>query len=290
MFVLWLACRPQLSSPGTASAPEASDPPVEPTMSTGATVPGCDVDEIEPNGFGDPATPLGLDDRGCGTIGEAGDTDHWTVAVDFEGWLSLQVSAASIGSPANLRLVLDGPEGDSDRGSQGVGQSPDPYLLVPAVPGSWTAALDEESGRGGVGYAYEVIASEAKEPGIWTASEVEPNNAVGDAMAVGTGDVIYGELDRLDLDFFAVEAPPGPGVDLTISAAAYGLGSPGIFELVAYGEDLETLGRADGGLDGALDPSLSLHLEGGATATIQILEQSAQSGPLYWYLLSVEGP
>lgn len=285
LALLGCSCVPELPTP---SADPEEPPPMD--SATSAEAPPCDIPEEEPNDAVPNAYTLGLE--ACGVFDPPAEVDAWSFELTEDGWLDVAVNAQLIGSTADVRLLLDGPDGAALQRDDDPGTT-DPRLVFPAAAGVWTARLVDEKLGGGERYDWILFADVGKEPVDWTSDEVEPNDLPVIAMPLGADNPVFGWIDAFDADWYRAVVPglPGDPVQVTVRVAAYAFGSPANTALTILDEDLDEVVVATHGLSAVdHDPIAVAVVAGGDTIYVSVVEEATQGGPNYWYVLTLEAP
>jgi len=275
--------------PVDSDTPQDSDPGAE---DTDGPAPRCAVDEVEPNDGPTTATVLGLETRGCGTVGGPLDQDVWSFDLVEEAWVAVRVDAARLGSRADVQATLAG--GDTQLGVTGfdVADGTDVRLVVPAGAGAFTLTVGPQGSQGGGDDSfYEVLASVTKPP-------LEADVAEGDngdpedpqplvsAITPPAGTVLVGTLSGpTEVDHYAVEVPAGRH-RVQVAVQAQALGSPLDARLVVDDEGERTV--VDDSLFGAsADPVWEATFTGAASLVLELSGQGGTAAPGAWYGLRV---
>lgn len=248
----------------------------------------CTLPEVEPNGSEAQAVTLPLETTGCGTFLGDLDIDYWLVDFTATGWLSISVDSRSIGSPADPGLLLTSESGAGVHVGDSV-SGEDIHLVFPTEPDRYHAMLAEvQSGQGGEGHTYEIMASWAKAPVSYNLDEEEPNNQPVEAQPLESGDLVLGWLeDAIDSDWYSVELPSGKQT-LELDIDAWEFGSAGNFKILVYDEDDNSLGSWPSGEMGwEVDPKVTLTVAGNQTLRFRVAEEANRSSTLCWYLMRV---
>lgn len=287
---------------GRPALPTATDPPPIPTRpppppeDTGEE-PQCAWVEEEPNDNSDQANTLPMEQQACGQFtGSAGDSDNWAFQVAIDAWVAIDVEAEQLGSLANPAAVVVAPGGAFSRNNDDVGG--DVSLLVPLVPGAYNLQIFEQnfSGADDGRWFYDVQVSEQKAPRGWTDVADEPNQDASTAMLVADGDAIYGTIEGpTDEDWFRIDIPAGRH-NLTVSAEAFGSGSPldSLFQLrneagVAPACPSNPDCRFDRGETGfEADPWGRYTSEGDETIYVRFRNELSGGSPFHWYVLDIQ--
>jgi hypothetical protein len=285
-LVFGCSCAPELPTPGPEDT--TTPPPVD-SADTGSAPP-CDLPEVEPDDVVPNSYVLGLE--ACGVLDPPTDVDTWSFVLAEDAWLDVSVAAVTLGSLADVRLLLEGPDGaalqrDDDPGTN------DPSLVFPAAAGEWTARLVDENLEGGERYGWVLFADVGKQPVAASDEEVEPNDLPVHATSLAPGAHLWGILDAFDTDWFSLTVPglPGDPVHVVLSVDAFAWGSPADTQLFLVDDGLETVAEATTGLSAAdRDPVIDAVLVGGSTFYVSVSDQIALGGPNYWYVLTWEAP
>jgi hypothetical protein len=251
--------------------------------------------EEEPNNSIDSSTVFLTESLGCGEFGAPLDLDFWTFELPSDGWLGIRVDAASIGSAADVQVIVSSDVGVSAARVDNPEHN-DVDLLFPAVVGTYDLLINEENQQGGEDrFPYEVLVTAAKAPVTWTVTDPGTNTNAGAALRVVSGDEIFGQVADLfsPEDWYAIEVPPGRHL-LTLDVDAYALGSPGDFSVWLYDDRLEALPEGcrvceiTGGLGGGdLDPYFEYTSSGNETVFLTIRDVEGRAGPAYWYWIGL---
>lgn len=249
----------------------------------------CEVPEAEPNDAFAQATPIALEEEGCGDISRPFDLDNWTFTTDMPMWLGVYVEAAGVGSFADVAVVLDDGEGGvtEARDSQA---SEDVALVIPVEAGTWNLLVTDQQTLGGEqGYYYDLLVTEDKEPVEWTAEEAESNDDLVDAHVLADEDRVFGTIaPRFDDDWYRVDVPTGPHT-VTVWIEAYAWGSPANLVMELYGDAgalQDTVWDGENGWE--KDPWASFDSDGDESWTFRLEEQDDRGGSTYWYVLGVD--
>jgi len=263
-----------------------STPPVDTTPE-----PPCDVPEVEGETIVDPQE-LPLEEWACGDFDNMADYEWFGFTIDQADWVRLSVHAASIGSAADISLLVN----DVDDGSYyafvtGSSDSPDPYLVFHTDKARGFLITMGESYYGyGDDYTWEMMAGITKPPVTWTGLEVEPNDTLDEATAIVEGDVLYGTIGSAsDFDRFKVTIPDDSKRDVKVTVVAYNQGSPADLRAVAYdpeGNFVKASSSGDSVYD--RDPQLTFTTDQAGDYTVLLREEYDKGSPLYWYVISVD--
>lgn len=275
----------------TSDTDDGSDSDAEDSGLDGPA-PRCAVEEEEPNDAPGTATALGLETRGCGTVGGPVDQDLWSFTLSEDAWLAVRVDAAQLGSRADVQATLAGGAGSLGVTGFDRPDNADVWIVVPAEQGDYTVSVGPQGVQGGGDDSfYEVLASVTKPP-------IEADVAEGDngdpddpqplasAITGPDGVVVVGTLEGpTERDHYGVEVPAGRHrVVVTVQAQA--LGSPLDARLVVDDGTDRTL-VDDSAFGSSADPVWEATFTG---ATSLVLELSASDGtgvPGAWYGLRV---
>ncbi len=286
------SCTPDLPD-DTDDSSDTGDTGDEDTGDTGEIAePLCDVPEVEPNNTGADATPLPMEQEGCGFFESVLDLDYWDFTLEREGWLQVRVDARTLGSFAHPQLLVES-EVSGESAAITYAGSEDALLLFPALPDDYTALLVDDGGQGGEEYFYEIVASQAKEPLYWSLDEVEDNDTIGGAQELESGDELFGFIgDNRDQDWYRVDVPAGKHT-LILDIDAWEHGSAARTKIVVYrgdrADEAEVIERFVVGEEGwEPDPWGEVSSPGDETLWLQIQDKHNQSGRTCWYRLEVE--
>lgn len=277
---------------------DPGDPPVEDTDDSDAggesAQPPCAVPETESNNAPGEADELPMERRACGTFETSFDGDYWRFEVPEAGWLALDADGYRIGSSARLSVALADLTSGRTVGLSGWAGIPEVHLRIPASPGPHQAFVRQvlgEDGSAGEGpdFFYELRASIAKPPAVWDLDEgTNDSKAAPQRLLAAAGAVsVFGVVsDPADQDWYEVVVPAGR-YTVTFDVDAHDVGSaadPAI--------DLDRQLPGDGVFDvGPLgfevDPWVELRNVGAETIKVRVLENAADAGPAYWYVLRV---
>lgn len=277
---------------------EPVDPPEDTTDAPDETVaPRCAWTESEPNNTADLAMALPLESRACGDYNAPFDADFWSVVLEEDGWLALDLAGYSVGSEAWVSLTVSRPDLGWSLGAFSHRGLPEAHLLVPAPAGTWLLMSRQTIGEGGgqgegADFFYELRASASKPPLDWDATESGNNgvSAAADVLPVGVGAsmTVYGVVDAAGAsDFYALDLPAGTW-RLGVRVEAHDLGSPGDF-----GVELRAPGAAvgpsfsSGRLTSDLDPIGETVVNGPGRALVRVFEDTDGGMPLSWYAATV---
>jgi hypothetical protein len=293
LFSLWLAaygcsCSPALS-PSTDESTSAS---TGSTSETADSAPPalCASPEVEPNDQPDVATPLTLEQWGCGLIAEAFDPDHWVFTLQHDAWLKIEIDAAN-GSIADLTFLLD-PLFDTWAAYRpNNAESVDTTLIFPAPAGDYDLLVTEETLSGGERYGYDVLVSEAKPAAEWSSVEVEPNDAATSANPIASGAAVFGTFQGNgaleDFDYYVLLVPAGKHT-VHIDVDAFDVYSSADVQVLIKNEELVTVQTVSGDPSGeALDPLGTYESAGSEVLYIQVLDQQGAESPARWYVLNL---
>ncbi len=261
--------------------------------------PPCPQPEEEPNNNSGSAFPIEMESWACGLFESALDFDVYTFEMDEDGWLEVDIDAASRGSAADVILSLESEDGLTAAAYRG-DESSDPRIVVPVPAGTWEVWLNELSQDYGGDQDYHLLATVTKRPVSWNRNSEEfetPNNTNADAMVLESGDVVWGVIDASTaFDWYVWQSPnDGEKHLLRVSITAMSEGSPLNPRLQRY--DLDAQGEVqsfpteswDSDPNSAsMDPKVELH---GTDQDIYMKVRhtpTTQTGELYWYVLSFE--
>ena len=286
------SCNPPLpqDSPGTDSGG-----PVDPSAPDSAAPPPCAYPESEPNNGLDDADELVPEQRACGTIAADDPTDNFSVELDDDGWIEIEVRASS-GSIADLVFEFSN-EDFLIVAEEGLGTT-DPTRLFQVPAGRYRLGIRERNGQGGERYGYEALVSEAKAPVEWDFVEEEPNDDAPSALQVFGGDALFGTMESADAgtrdeDWYVLGVPDGRH-DVVIDIDAMEQGSSANTEVRVYNNDggeLTLVDRITGGIVDATfpDPDGIYPSLGDEVLWLSVSQQgqNAREGIDYWYVLNV---
>lgn len=296
------SCSPQIDLPNTnpndddpidTSGPdETADTGIEDT----AAPPPCDFPEVEPNNNFKEPNAIPREEWACGIFDFDNDQD-WFVFEGFEkGWISVDVSAADMGSPADLTMVVADEDYTVAALTYDGGQTEDPRMVFPSLGhDSYLVSLYEASAGSGEDYRWKMRVSEVKCPVSWTTTEVEPNDTPAEGSTHTSGDVVWGTLDRTsDYDWFHFSVPEGK-TTLHAVVEAFGSGSPADTRLVLYDSEYLTnpdavwLTRVFAGPDVYdKDPDLEYTFSEAGDYYLLVREDSTAmpGSPFHWYTIA----
>lgn len=263
-----------------------SSPPLDTTPE-----PPCDVPEVEGE---TPTSPqeLPLEEWACGQFGNGADYEWFEFSTDQEDWARLLVHAASIGSAADISvLVYDEDDTSYYAFVTGSPDSPDPYLVFHTDKARTFLITMGESYYGyGDDYTWEMMASVTKPPVTWTGYEVEPNDTLTTATAIVEGDVLYGTIGAAsDFDRYKITIPDDQKRDVKVTVVAFNEGSPADLRAVAYDPEGNFVKASSSGSDVYdRDPQLTFTTDEAGDYTVLLREEYDKGSPLYWYTISVD--
>jgi hypothetical protein len=295
-------CRPEPTL-GDSGTPPVSTAETSATGDTGPPPP-CDQPEEEPNDSLLDAPELVLERHACGTFGSATDLDVWSIVVEEEVWLSVEleggdgsVSDVALGfAPVSLAWLVE--RGDDHT------ETNDAHLRFLAPADTYTVTAKDAAGQSGERATWDLLVSEAKPPVVWTSTEAEPNDVQGAAQPVVAGEVVFSTMEGnpglLDRDWFTIDLPPGKQT-LTVEIVAWTEGSAA--DLTLYLVDpsgaflppgCSGCAVADSGPPAfANDPFVAYDSAGGETVAVQVVgdDEGIVEAPASWYTIAfgVEG-
>lgn len=276
-------CRPDLPETDTDPVEQDTDPHVDPDTEA----PPCEWPEVEPNDALDAAAPVPLEVLACGAIDPALDVDQWAFAVEAPLWLGVHVSSTSIGSRADVALLLTRDEADPVEARDREDGEQDVALVFPALPGAYRATILDEGLRGGPeDYFYELLVTEEKQPVEWTLASAGATEAAA-AQVLADGDVVFGRLAAPgEAHWYRVPIPAGTGsVELWVEAATWGAPTDPLLQL--YDASLTRFATISSGPSGERDPATEQPTAGDVTWTVRVSDQAGRGGSAYWYTLFV---
>lgn len=310
LLLLLSACNPSACIEVTpidpsqdGGATDDTGPPPDDTGDTGpidtGPAPPCDVPEVEPNQPYALAQELPMEQWACGSFQEGGEnTEMFRFENDEAGWLRVWARAFEIGSLADLTLSLYSTDGTFAASRISNPDSTDAMIVFPVDDEyEFVTTLNEQYGRSGDAYAWDLMASQVKSPLEWTLEEQAGNDTVGGAQVVVDGDRVFGRINATtDYDWFAVELPEGQS-DITFDVEAYKYGSPADIRMELYRPNgtlyTYSASTSDEGLND-LDPKLARTVTYGGTWTVKLMTEVDDDGSLqggggiaYWYVLDV---
>ena len=261
-----------------------SSPPVDTSPE-----PPCAVPEVEPNGLSDPQE-LPLEQWACGVFDVYLDVDGFTFDVPDAGWVRLNVRATAIGSAADVSVNLGEPGGDYGAIVGGSYSSSDPFLVFYTDKArTFDAYLSEAYYGYGENYTWEMLASTEKPPVTWTMDEVEPNDSKTEAMAMASGDVMYGTISEgSDFDWIKISIPDDAKHDVSVKVTASREGAPTDLRALAYdpsGVFAKAASSGENTYD--RDPWLEFTTDEAGDWTVLLREEYEKGSPIYWYTVAV---
>lgn len=228
------ACNPDL--------PEDNDPPTAdtaaPSSSTADTgpLPACAFPESEPNDSPDEANVMGTEQRACGTLAEGDLFDVFEVELDDDGWVEVEVEAAS-GSVADVEYLFSNDQ-LAVAATNGI-DTTDARLAFQVASGVYNLRINDEFLQGSDRHTYQALVSEIKAPVEWDFEEIEPNDDFMSAQSLDGGGRVFGMMagdGEADEDWYVVGIPTGR-FDVTIDVDAMEYGSGADTEVRLYGLD-----------------------------------------------------
>lgn len=301
--LLWMmackSCVPDLPPPddeetNSDSGDSADSGETGDTADTGETgetgpPPLCEVEEIEPNEFTSMQT-VPTETYVCGIFNDAEDDDWFAFSQDEEGWMRVEVQAASRGSNANPRIDLYAVGQDDATHSTSSYLTSDVAIIFPAEPDSYWVDLQETDKLYGEDYNYYFIASSTKPPVTWTGQESEPNDDFGAGNSFTFGDTIFGWIsDPGDSDWYELDVPEN--VDyLVFTVSAYKYGSVADINLRLYqAEDDDVWLDYGGASDYDPDPFHEWKDPAAGHYSLKLYQSNQASGSMFhWYTLNIE--
>lgn len=309
-FLLLVACQacssclrfnpPDIQPEDTAPDEEDSDDqestPDSPVDTT--PPPPCPQPELEPNNNSSDAFAIEMEEWACGQFESAFDFDVYTFTMEEDGWLELDVDAASRGSSADVSVSLEDEDGET-AGAWRSDVSTDPRIIIPVRAGDWQAWVSELSQDYGDDVDYHVLATVAKRPVSWNADSEElevPNNTAADAMPIEDGTYVFGVIDSGNAFDWYVWRSPADGKKRTMRAEVFAMseGSPLNPRLQRYEADendevneypAETWNSDDD--SASQDPSVDIAVDSqDVYLKVRHLPQT-QTGDYYWYVLAI---
>lgn len=185
--------------------------------------------ESEPNDSARTADSVALGDQATGAIDPEHDADTWFVDLVAGQFLSVDVDAASAGSPLDAVLVLFAPNGTTVLASNDDFDSADPRISyrVPASGRYFVTIVAFGSLVGGPELRYAINFGLVTCDGAGT--EQEPNDSPGTATPVvfgasGSGEICATDANPAgDVDYWAFSAQAGTTLELDVDAAEFGV-------------------------------------------------------------------
>lgn len=253
----------------------------------------CPFVGVEPDGVGNP-TVFALEQTACGEFSAPADGDWWQVTLPEDGWVAFRVDARSIGSRADPAIVVmrDGAV-LADARDRDDGTSEDPYLRMPADPGTYELFVNEETLAGGPDeFFYHLLASVSKPPvETWDVDDTEPNDDDTHAQTIPSQAyaVVLGEATHdHDVDDYRLDVPAGAKTTFTLQIVASSLGSPADFRLdVVDGTGAARGSATEGPLSWERDPQLVVVSQGDEALYVRVREELNRHGLAYWYALEI---
>ncbi len=275
-----------------------ADSPIDSPVDT-TPPPPCPQPEVEPNNNTAGAFPIAMESWACGHFESALDFDVFTFDMAEDGWLEVNIEAASRGSAAHVLLTMDNEHGQSAGVSRG-DTSTDARVVVPVKGGTWVVWLNELNQDYGEDVDYHLLATTTKRPVSWNVDSEElevPNNGPEEALAIEDGDVVWGLIDSTtNFDWYVWESPKDSKkrtLKLTITAMSEGSPlNPRLqrWDLDASGELYANPTKTwDSDEDSASqDPEVELSVSDKDVYLKVRHTPGFQTGELYWYTLAVE--
>lgn len=263
-----------------------SSPPIDTTPE-----PPCDVPEVEPHSVSDPQE-LPLDQWACGSFSSMADWEYFQFRVDQPDWVRLAIRASSIGSSADVAIVLaDDDDGSYYANVASSAESSDPFLVFPSDEArDFVVAMGESYYGYGDDYTWEMMATVTKPPVEWTTEEVEPNDDIGAEAPIAEGEVIFATISSTsDFDRFSFEIPDDAKRDVRVTVVAIAEGSPADTRLLAYDPEGKLAKSAASGESlYDRDPVLEFSTDAAGTWTLLVREDYDKGSPFYWYTIQLE--
>jgi hypothetical protein len=308
-FLIAVACKGCTSCYGDIPLPEQNDPEdnvdtaqedtdtQEPEdTDTGPPLP-CDFPEEEPNNDAGAANELPMEKKACGTLDSDADIEIFRVDFPVGGWLSLNVDGFTIGSHADLQMIVTDTSGEYTAISTTSTSGTDPYLLLPVPEGrTWLVTISDQAGLSGEDFIWEFRPSEDKVPVEWDGTETEPNNGYATGNLVTGHQMLWGTIDGdSDQDWFLVDVPAEGRTTVNVAVKAWSYGSP-LDSNIQVWQPAEVEGEeptfkrtySTGTTDiYDLDPSFSYEPSSPGIWGFK-LEPYFGDGPLAWYVLDIE--
>ena len=261
-----------------------SSPPIDTSPE-----PPCDVPEVEPNGLSS-AQDLPLEQWSCGVFAAYLDVDGFTFDVPDAGWVRLNVRATAIGSAADVSVNFGEPDGDYGAIVGGSYSSSDPLLVFYTDKArTFEAYLSEAYYGYGDNYTWEMLASTVKPPVTWTVDEIEPNDDKTEAMAMASGDVMYGTISEgSDFDWIKISIPDDAKHNVSVKVIASREGAPTDLRALAYdpsGVFAKSASSGENTYD--RDPWMEFTTDEAGDWTVLLREEFAKGSPIYWYTVAV---
>lgn len=310
LLLLLAACNPSACieiTPGNPSVDGgATDDTATQADDTGDTgpidtgpAPACDLPEVEPNHPYENAQTLPMEQWACGWFADDDDGAEIFLFENAEpGWLRVWARAFEIGSLADITLSVYTTEASYAASRLSNPDSTDAMLVFPVDDEyAFYATLNEQYGRHGKAYAWNLMASQVKAPLEWNGEEQASNDTSATAQVVVDGDRIYGRMNTsTDYDWYALELPEGR-TDLVIDIEAFKYGSPADIRMEFYRPDgtryTASSNTSDEGINDA-DPKLTPSVTYGGTWTVKVMPETDDEGNLeggggsaFWYVLDV---
>lgn len=297
LLLVLTGCAPELpkDEPDQDSG-DSDEPPLPETDDPVDTAPEppCARPEVEPNDTPADAEELPTEVVACGAFQVEADADRWRFVLAEPAWLALDVRAQAIGSPADVSLLLDGPEAGLAMAVGSWMDRPDVHLLLPVPAGTYDAVVRQAIGgdvvRGsGPDWTYELRASTTKPPFEAEVAE-DPTLPQGQAQPfVGEptgpeGLTVLGRFDAEgDTDHYTLAVPEGRHV-VRLTTRAHALGSPANVALRVKDPEGATVALGvNGWLGWEPDAVLELHTDAAVSWTVEVLEEGGHGGPGWWY-------
>ncbi|MCK6506422.1 hypothetical protein L6R53_24120 [Myxococcota bacterium] len=310
LLLLLSACNPSACIEVTpvdpsqdGGAADDTGPPPDDTGDTGPIDTGpaaaCDVPEVEPNHPYDNAQALPMEQWACGAFGEEDDgAEIFLFENEEPGWLRIWARAYEIGSLADITLSVTSTESPYAASRLSNPDSTDVMIVFPVDDEvELYATLNEQYGRGGEAYGWNLMASQVKAPLEWTVEEQASNDSAASAQVVVDGDRVFGKMNSTtDYDWYALELPEGRS-DIVVDIEAWKYGSPADIRLEFYRPDgtrytWDSHTSEEGAYD--LDPKLTPSVTYGGTWTVKVMPEVDDQGSLeggggaaYWYVMDV---
>lgn len=185
------------------------------------------IAESEPNDNAATADSVAVGDQATGALNPAGDVDTWFVDLAADGFLSVDVDAAEVGSPLDPELTLIAPDGRTVLAFNDDFDGLDSRISY-RVPtsGRYYVAIRAFGGGGGPTLTYAINVGKVACAAAGT--EQEPNDSPLTATPAVFGDSVSGEIcpddanPAGDVDYWAFTARAGATLELDVDAASLG--------------------------------------------------------------------
>ncbi len=186
------------------------------------------IAESEPNNTAATARSVALGDRAIGIVNPAGDVDTWSVDLTAGQILSVDVDAASAGSPLDPELTLIAPDGTTQLAFNDDFDGLDSRISfrIPAT-GRYYVVIRGFGASGGSTLSYAINFGTVTCAAVGTEREPNGTPATASPVAIGAdarGEVCTGDDSPVDdVDTWAFAAQAGTTIELDIDAEALGL-------------------------------------------------------------------